>query len=409
MALFDTLKFWRKSSDPLALWAEIARAGRTSKAGQVVNLETALKVATFFACLKILSQGCAQVPFKLFQEGESNGLTMIKPARDHRLYDVVSTKPNDWQTSFEFREQMVIHAAVGNAYAWKNRTIGGISELILLDPARMVVEQPNEYEAPVYKYSGKDGRVVIFPAEQIWHVRGPSWAGFVGFDVVSIARDVLGLTLAIEDSVAGLHKNGARPSGTYTVDATLSDEQHKKLTKWLKDNAAEPGAPMVLDKGATWLSQTMTNVDAQTREMRSQQIEEVCRLMGVMPIMVGYSDKASTYASSEQMFLAHVIHTLSPWYARIEQSADANLLTKLERAKGYYFKFNANGLMRGAAKDRAEYFAKALGSGGGQGWMTADEVRQLEEMNPMGGDAAKIPAPSNQKPPADPPADPLPA
>ena len=140
MGFFAAAVAERKAMDPLALFAEIARAGRTSKAGQVVNLETAIRVATFFACLKVLSQGVAQVPFKLFQEGESNGLAMIKPARGHRLYDVVSTMPNDWQTSFEFREQMVIHAAIGNAYAWKNRTINGIVELILLDPARMVVE-----------------------------------------------------------------------------------------------------------------------------------------------------------------------------------------------------------------------------------------------------------------------------
>lgn len=394
--------FERKAFDPLEIWAEMTRAGRTSKAGTTVNLETALRVAAFFACLKVLSQGVAQIPFKLLQENEESGLKQIRPAREHRLYDLVATQPNDWQTSFEFREQLVIHAAVGNAYVWKNRTIGGLAEMILLDPARMAVEHKDEYAAPTYKYSGKDGRTVAFPAEQIWHIRGPSWSGALGMDVLNVARDVLGLTIAIDDGVAGLHKNGATPSGIYSVDGTLNPDQHKQLTAWIKGQAATPGTPLVLDKGAKWLQQTMKSVDAQTREMRSAQIEEVCRLMGVMPIMVGYSDKASTYASSEQMFLAHVIHTLSPWYSRIEQSADVNLLTKSERAKGYYFKFNANGLMRGAASDRAEYYAKALGSGGSQGWMTADEVRALEEMNPMGGDAAKIPAPSNKKPPDQP-------
>lgn len=108
--------------------------------------------------------------------------------------------------------------------------------------------------------------------------------------------------------------------------------------------------------------------------------------------MVYESDKATTYASAEQMFLAHVIHTLAPWYARIEQSADVNLLTKKERADGYYFKFIAAGLLRGASKDRGDYFAKALGSGGSPGWMTPDEVRALEELNPMGGEAATLPA-----------------
>lgn len=398
----------RKGVDPLEVWAEIARAGRTSKAGPTVTLENAFRVATFFACVKVLSQGVAQVPFKLHREQQVNGLRNITAARDHRAYDLVATAPNDWQTSFEFREEMVIHAALGNAYAWKNRTIRGLAELILLDPSRMVVEQPQEFERPVYKYTGKDGRQVVFPASDIWHVRGPSWSGFLGMDVLQIARDALGLTIAIDDSVSNLHKEGVRPTGVYSVEGQLNQKQHDDLVLWLKKQAADPGSALILDRGAKWLQQTMSSVDAQTKEMRSQQIEEVCRFMGVMPIMIGYSDKASTYASSEQMFLAHVIHTLMPWYTRIEQSADVNLLSRDERADGYYFKFNAAGLLRGSTKERGEYFARALGSGGHAAWMTPDEVRALEEMNPMGGDAAKLSPPSSaaKKPPEEPEAEP---
>jgi HK97 family phage portal protein len=388
-----------RKADPLALWAEMMNYGRTSKAGPTITLENAFKVAAYFACLRVISQGVAQVPFKLFQETEEDGLSAIKPARDHRLYDVVTAKPNDWQSSYEFREQLAIHSEVGDAYVWKNRTLSGIAELILLDPARMCVEQPDEYTAPTYKYTGKDGRQVIFPADQIWHIRGPSWNGFAGVQMLSIARDALGLSIALDDSVAGLHAKGVRTSGVYTVEGNLSPAQHQQLETWLKKQAAEPGAPLILDRGAKWLQTVMTSVDAQHKEMRDQQLMEVCRFMGVQPMMIGFTDKTSTYASAEQFAIQHVVHCLGPRYARIEQSADINLLTKQERNKGYYFKFNANGLMRGAAKDRAEYYAKALGSGGSQGWMSADEVRTLEELNPRGGDADKIPLPSSQKPP----------
>lgn len=392
----------QKAVDPLEIWAELARAGRTSKAGPTVTLENAFRVAAFFACLKVLSQGVAQVPFKLYREQRVDGLKVIDPARDHRVYDLLATAPNDWQTSFEFREQMVIHAALGNAYAWKNRTVGGIAELILLDPGRMVVEQPQEFEAPIYKYTGKDGRVVPFPANQIWHVRGPSWNSFLGLEVLNLAREVLGLTIAIDDSVSNLHKDGVRPSGVYSVDGPLNQKQHDDIVIWLKKQAADKSSPLVLDRGAKWLSQTMTSIDAQTREMRSQQIEEVCRFMGVMPIMIGYSDKASTYASSEQMFLAHVMHTLSPWYSRIEGSADVNLLSKEERAKGYYFKFTAAALLRGAMKDQGEFFSRMLGAGGTRQVMSQDEIRELLELNPMGGDAAILHEPQGTQPAKEP-------
>lgn len=392
-----------KASDPLALWAEIARAGRTSKAGPTVNLDAALKVATVFACLKVLSQGCAQVPFKLFRDVQEGGLAKIMPARDLPLYDLVASKPNDWQTSFEFREQLVIHAGLGNAYVWKNVIGGGkIAELILLDPARMAVKHPDEFGPPLYEYRLRDGRVLRFSSEVIWHVRGPAWAGFVGMDVLQVARESLGLAMAMENSHASLHANGVRPSGVYSVDGNLSPDQHSKLTTWLKKEAGgadNAGAPLVLDRAAKWLTQTMTGVDAQHLETRRFALEEICRFFGVSPFMVFHTDKAPTYASAEQFQIQHVVHTLSPWYARIEGSADVNLLTDRQRAQGLYFKFVAAGLLRGAMKDQGEFFAKMLGSGGTRQVLTQDEIRALLEFNPMGGDAGMLHAPTGSAAP----------
>lgn len=398
----------RKSMDTLALFREIMGSGRVSKAGATINFETAVRVSTFFACLKVLSQGCAQVPFKLFRESEVDGLTKIMPARDLPLYDLTATKPNDWQTSFEFRESLVLHAALGNAYVWKNMVGLGReqrpAELVLLNPGRMEPKQAKD-RSIVYKYTFEDGESVVFPQEAIWHVRGPSWSGFLGMEVMSIAREALGLSIALEDSHASLHKNGVRPAGVFSMDGTLNDPQYAALTKRLKKEnggADNAGAPLVLDRGAKWLTTTMTGVDAQHKETRDFQIAEVCRFMGVSPFMVFHTDKAPTYASAEQFQIQHVVHTLSPWYARIEQSADANLLTEKQRKQGLYFKFMAAGLLRGAMKDQGEFFAKLLGSGGTRQVATQDEIRALLEMNPMGGDAAILHEPQGAQPKPDP-------
>jgi HK97 family phage portal protein len=349
----------------------------------------------------VLSQGVAQVPFKLFQESEINGLSNIAPARKHQIYDLITAKPNDWTTSFEFRETLTIHAAMGNAYAFINRTINGISELILLNPGRVTKKQLKDYSI-TYDVTGDSGAVQTFPAEAIWHVKGPSWDGLVGMELMNVAREALGLSIATEETHAKLHAKGIRTTGTYSVEGKLNAQQYKDLKAWIQSEMAgadNAGAPMILDSGAKWLPTAMTGIDAQHLETRKYQIEEVCRFTGVSPFMVFYSDKAPTYASAEQFQIQHVVHTLAPWYARIEQSADVNLLTKNERAKGFYFKFMAAGLLRGASKDRAEYYAKALGSGGSQGWMTPDEVRALEELNPMGGAAGMLSAPSNKPAP----------
>lgn len=386
-----------RKADPLSVWAEMLRAGSSSKAGQTINLDTAFKVSALFACLRVISQGIAQVPFKLYREVEEGGLTKIVPAKNHDLYDLVTVAPNAWTTSYEFRETQAIHAALGNSYAFLNRGgfNGKILEAILLDPTKVEEEQKDDYSI-VYKVTGKSGKVQVFPAEAIWHVKGPSWNGLDGMEILNVAREALGLAIATEETHAKLHARGVQASGVYSVDSTLNPDQYRQLKAWIdKEHAGaqNSGAPMILDRGAKWVSSVMNGTDAQHLETRKYQIEEVCRFMGVMPIMVGYSDKAATYASAEQMFLAHVIHTLSPWYARIEASANLNLLSKRERNGGYYFKHVAAGLLRGASQDRSEYFAKALGSGGGKAWMTQDEVRALEELNPFGGEASLLPKP----------------
>jgi HK97 family phage portal protein len=151
----------------------------------------------------------------------------------------------------------------------------------------------------------------------------------------------------------------------------------------------------------------MTGVDAQTLESRRFQVEETCRPFRVMPIMIGHADKTTTYASAEQMFLAHVVHTLAPWCERIEQAIGIGLLDS-DRDVGVYAKFNLNGLMRGAFKDRMEGYARALGAGGSPPWMEVNEIRALEEINPVDWGDGKPEPPQSQAAPSDVDDDPAP-
>lgn len=358
------------------------------KSGAHVTWKTALEVTTVLACVRVKANGIAQVPFKLFAERADGGKD---PARDHPLYDVLHRRPNPWQTSFEFRQQMEIHRQLtGNAYAFINRVRGQVRELIPFEPQQVTVRQAGDYTLS-YEVTAPGGERRIFPAETVWHLRGPSWNGWLGMEVIHLAREAVGLAMRTEEAHARLHRNGVQPSGLYTVDAALNEEQYKLLREWIERHHGGPanaGRPFILDRGATWVSQAMTGVDAQHLETRSFQIEEICRAFGVFPQMVGHSDKTSTYASAEQFFLAHVVHSLGPEYEAWEQSADCSLLTPQERRDGLYTKFLLQGLMRGAMKDRAEFYTKLYGVGA----INPNEIRALEEMNPYpGGGSFRVP------------------
>lgn len=369
-------------------------AGNTSsKSGARVNWKTALEVTTALACARVIAEGLAQVPFRIYRKDGDKRLA----ATEHPVYDLIAAKPNDWQTSFEFRETLALHLVFcGRAYVWKNRVGKRLVELLPFEP-NMVEVRRKGWELS-YTITTDEGKRIPVPASDIWHLRGPSWSGWEGLEAVKLIREALGLALATEEHAARMFSNGASVGGVLTTDSTLKEDQVKLLREsWERTQGGVANAfkTAILWGGVKWAPKAQQNDQAQLTDQRRFQVEEICRAFRVMPIMVGASDKTATYASAEQMFLAHVIHTLGPWYVRFEQSADINLLTDDERKQGLYHKFMPQALMRGAHKDRAEYFAKALGSGGSPAWMTQDEVRALDELNPMGGDAAVLREPSN--------------
>jgi HK97 family phage portal protein len=359
--------------------------GGSTKSGASVSVDTALQVSSVLACMRVLAEGVAQVPWRVMQEKVVGSRVERHAAPKHPLYRVLWRRANQWQTSFELRETMVYHAGLtGNGYAFKSR-VGRdqrIAELVVLPPNRVRVEVTID-STMLYHVTGRNGEQRTLTQDDVWHLRGPSWDGLVGMNVLNLAREAVGLSMVAEESQARLHQRGVRTSGVYSLEGTLKEDQYSALKKWIERefSGMNAGAPMILDRSAKWQPMTMTGVDAQHLETRRHQIQETCRFFRVMPIMIGHDDKANTYGSAEQMFIAHLVHTLSPWYERIEQSADCQLLSDEDLENGFYTLLDGAGMLRGALKDTAEYIAKLTE----RGVMTRNEGRGLIDLNPLEG------------------------
>lgn len=383
----------QKSASSYEILREIAGMMRSSHSGKSVTVDTAFTVSTVFACLRVRANGLAQVPLKLMREDVAGKRRL--PAKEHPLYELLKCRPNEWQTAFEYLETLSLHLdLVGNHYSFINRSNrAGIMELIPFEPGSVTVKRAEDFTL-TYEVRAANGNKQVFPAKAIWHVRGPSWNSWQGLELVKLARESIGLSMAIEEQQARMQKNGVQTSGVYSVEGILKDDQYKALKKWVDENhagAANAGNPMVLDRSAKWLPITMTGIDAQTLETRRFQVEEICRHLQVNPILIFAESKNTTYASAEQMFLAHLVHGLAPTYRRLEQSIDANLLTEADRKDGLYACFVDGGLLRGSAKDSHEMIRLDVNAG----IITPNEGRALEDLNPdtdPASDKLRIPA-----------------
>jgi len=369
-----------KSTDISALtWSRLFGEHQKVKSGVSVNIDSALKVSTVLACTRVLANGAAQIPLKVYRE-TADGSKF--PAKDHPAYRLLWRRPNDWMTSFEFRQLLMFHAILGgNGYAYIGR--GGVKRrLVELIPlvGYVRVDQANDYTL-TYHVTGPDGITQVLPRESVMHLRGPSWNGYAGMDAIQIAREAIGLAIATEETHARLHSNGAKPGGLLSFEKELGDKAKERLKALAQENISglrNAFKTLVLDNGAKWTPFTMTGVDGQHIETRKFQIEEICRDLNVYPQMVGHSDKTATFASAEAFFQAHVTNSLGPWLENWQQVFARDLFPDEDDISA---EFSVQGLLRGDHKTRAEYYAAGIING----YFTRNEVRGWENLNRIEG------------------------
>lgn len=358
--------------------------GYGTAAGATVTEWSALDVPVVFCAARVIAEGIGQMPVRIVAEtfDGNTDLPLLRIDRSHWAHKLLAVRPNSWQTSYEFREGMIFNAAIGRgAIAIKSVVRGEVRELLPVPAGSWSIQQQADWSLRIrVDYSDKTHG--YFGLGDVFYLRGPSMNGFEGLPAIRQAREAIGLSKALETQQAKLAGNGGKPSGILSFENKLATETKDKLREtWQqKFGLGGEGGIAILDGNAKFQSMVMTSVDAQYIETRRLQIEEIARVFRVQPIMLMQADKAATFASAEQMFRNHVIHTLGPWVERFEQAANRDILGNVD---GLRVDLDERNLLRGDFKDQAEYYAKALGAGGTPAWMTQNEVRSEVGRNPI--------------------------
>ena len=347
-------------------------------AGYAVTEKTALQVSTVLACVRSIADGCATPPLHVYRELSDGRRELATNIPEYRL---LARRPNEWQTSFEWRRQMTMHAALcGAGLSIKVRGANGrVRELIPVQPGRWDIERVSRYET-MYRCWDEFGLIGKFSLDDVFILNNVQWDWVKHLNAVTLARSAVGLAIATERSQEKFHNNALNAPGVYTVEGALSGEQQERLSSWIKSKIGKFGSgdPLVLDRGAKWQTTTMTSVDAQHHETRRMQVEEICRSYGVFPIIVGHNDKSATFASAEAFFAAHRVHTLAPWHTAWTQRMDEMLL---DGSGPLFAGFDTRYLTAGSLKDRAMW-ARTMAE---MGIYTRNEIRDEEGRAPLPG------------------------
>ncbi len=345
-----------------------------------------LGLAAAWACVNLLAGTIASLPLMVYRE--RNGRREV--AKDHPLYRVLHDSPNADQTSLDFWEFVCSCLEMhGNAYCEVER--GNDGRVIALSPPllpeMMAVRRLGNGDLE-YRWTD-NGRERKATQATILHIRGFGGSPLGGLSTLSFGRQAFGMARSINRAASATFANGIRTSGIMSSDKAFSGDQRKTAEDLLQEKyagAMNAGRPMLLDNGLKWQSISINPEDAQMLESRAFSVEEICRFFGVPPHMVGHTEKVTSWGTGlEQQTLGFQKFTLRRRLKRIEQALEKQLLTPRDRAEDVTIEFNLEGLLRADSAARASFYQAALGDTQKPGWMVRNEIRALENLEPIDG------------------------
>ncbi len=383
MLKFMDIRSWRVNNKVFTSQLVDERTGAWlglgAKNDVVVNETTAMQCAAVFACVKVLAETFATTPLKLYIKGSGGA----EEAREHPLFSLVHFSPNEEQTAYNYLlSEKVRELILGNSYSLIRRN--GINQIVDLIPFATGSLTPKRTKEGVLYYEYQSGlEKKDYAAEQILHIPCLSLDGTVGLSPIKQAQEAIGMAIAAEKFGSNFYKNGANVGGVFTHPgggASLDEESAKRMREQLNqtyagiDNAHKF---LLLEEGVTYTRIGIPPEEAQFLAARQYQLQEIARMYRVPLHLVGDLER-STNNNIEHQSLEFIQYTMLPHFKNWEQMLNFKLLSKKERAKGYFFEFSVDGWLRGDHVARSQFYHMMRNDG----ILSTNEIRLRENLNP---------------------------
>jgi HK97 family phage portal protein len=354
-------------------WAYEMGGGNSTVSGEAISNETALRIVTVYACIRVLAQSIASLPLVLYEKTPSGA----KEAESNPLHYLLGVEPNPEMDRHRFWAAIVTGLMLtGNAYAQIVRNKAG--QVVELYPLLPTITEPFRLDSGVLAFRTQQGQASgawkTLPANEVCHFALMSLDGIKGMSPIHQAREALGLARAAEKAGAKLFGNGGRPGGILTGPTDITPEQKEQAKdSWLKNHGgSNQGGTAVLPGDWKYYPLTLSPQDSQFIQTRAMQRTEICALYGVPPNMAGDTTRLSNN-NHEQMSLSFVTDTLGPILSTLEGELNRKLMPQIGRKAGALSaKFDLSNRLRGDSAAQSKSFAL----GKQWGWFSTNDVRR---------------------------------
>lgn len=381
------------AGDP-ADWLRGALGGSSTASGIRVNPQIALTLPAYFAAIRAISEDVAKVPLFVYRRLEPRGKDRVTSDPRHKL---LHDQANALMTAMAFRETIMSHAlGWGNGYGEiVFRRDQRPHSMSLLTPSRVTPELDSAGRVLVYRVTNADGTQVTLPAYRMFHLHGLGFDGITGYSIATLARETIALGLAQEKSGSSLFTNAVRAGGVLEYPGKLEPDDAVNLRRsWERayggiDNAHKT---VILENGMKFSPITIPFKDAQFVEGRGFSVLDIARFFRIPPHKIQHLADA-TFSNIQEQSLEYVTDTLMAWFRRFESEANSKLFQEGEK-KTLFVEHLVEGLLRGDIESRFKAFATAKQ----WGWMSSNDILEIENRNGIGKQGDHYLAPLNMVP-----------
>jgi len=350
-----------------------------------VGSQKAMQSLTVFACVRLLADTIASLPWKCYRQDSDGVPNVVDP-----LPPVLS---NPWPALDEFEWKWMTVASLasrGNSYhlvVQRDKAFRPTA-LMPLSPDDVYVERRAgdvDWTDPLYWVRG-----VEVPSQDIVHIRRFVMPGEpMGMSPIRQAAVAIGMGLEAENYGYRYFRDSAQPSSVLETDQQLDDAAiRQQQQNWISSHGGRR-RPAVLSGGFKWRPISISPEESQFLETRRYQKGEIAMMYGIPPHMIGDTEKSTSWGTGiEQQSIGFAIYTLRPWLSCVE-NAMGQLLPR-----GQFVRFDTSALLRGDLKARYDAYRVARETG----WMSVNEIRLHEEMEAIGPEGDVYLQPMNYAP-----------
>jgi HK97 family phage portal protein len=355
----------------------------TGTPGSVLTEQTALSVSAVYGCVNLIAGAISALPIHIYRRDQNGDL-----ARDQNnsLWWVLNEEfAPRWPAASGWSFSAGSKLLHGDSFIEIKRSANGaIRALVPIHQNRVEVISTADGERLVYEIKPDStirtpdqtaSRTRVIDQDDMLHIPGFGYNGIRGLSPLRHAlRMSGGVAVNAQQFSAKFLENAARPEMALKTDATLTDDQFARLKEWLAEHQGpqNAGRPMILEGGLDVKTLTMPMEEMQLLETRRFQVEEIARIYGVPPFMIGHTDKTTSWgAGVGAMGTGFVRFTLRDHLNAFENEINR----KFFRTTRFVAKFDTSELENADLKTLIETFRIALGRAGEQPIMSVEEVR----------------------------------